>query len=97
MIIALSRSVAFLLLLNNIVLLDVHCVEILVLITQVIVIFCSSFFAVSVVFYYLFEVTDLTYWAVVVLVTILLCEALDLWSSTYFGNVWFFCTTGLFV
>ena len=45
----------------------------------------------------MFKVTDLTNWAVVVLIRIFLCEALHLWFSTYFWNVWFLSATSLFV
>jgi len=84
------------LLLDNI-LLNVHSVYILILITDVILIFGSSFFTMSVVLDHLFEICDLVRWAIIVLSRILLGKALDLWSGTYFRNIWFLSTASFFI
>ena len=100
MIILSLRSILFwgISFLLDIILLNVHCVYVLILITtNVILIFSSSFFTMSVILNHLFKICDLTYWAIVVLSRILLCKALDLWSGTYFRNVWFLCTASLFI
>ena len=84
-------------LLLDIILLNVHSVYVLILITDVILIFGCSFFTMSVVRNHLFEICDLIHWAIVVLSRILLGKALDLWSGTYFRNIWFLCTASLFI
>ena len=81
----------------DVILLNVHSVYVLILITDVILIFGCSFFTMSVVLNHLFEVCDLIHWAIVVLSRILLGKALDLWSGTYFRNIWFLGTASLFI
>lgn len=51
----------------------------------------------SIIFNHLFKISDLTYWAFIVLIRIFLSKALDLRSCTDFRNVWFLCATCLFV
>jgi len=81
---------------NN-VLLNVHCIYVLILITNMILIFSCSFFTMSVILNHLFEISNLTNWSIVVLIRIFLGKALDLWSCTYFRNIWFLCAASLFI
>jgi hypothetical protein len=85
-------------LLMTIVLLNVHSIYILILVTtNMILIFGCSLFTMSVILNHLFEISDLIGWTIVVLSRILLGKALDLWSGTYLRNVWFLGATSLLI
>ena len=74
------------------VLLDIHGVQILIVFCQMVLIFGCSFFAVRVLFHQLFEICDLlvnwTFVVALALVWVLLGEALNCGSCSYFWNIW---------